>query len=360
MKHWLIETREFLVAWGNWFFKRGYKWFARFEKVKDTVTLILYRQRGRFSRPIVHISMGGLIATGVALAPVLANSFPGMASDPWIGESPSSVMVQLTDSQTTTRASDKVGDRVVDYVVKAGDSVSKIAEKFGVDSDTIRWENNLTSVNDIKPGQTLRVLPVSGIAHKVARGETIYTISKKYEASSQAIVDYPFNNFSDDETFALSAGQTLIVPGGKKPAEIPWSPSLYVRQTTPNAGSVAATGRFAWPMGGIITQNYAWYHKGVDIATSYGATILAADAGRVVVAGWPDNTGYGNRVMIDHGNGFVTLYGHMSVVKVAAGQTVNRGDPIGLEGSTGRSTGPHLHFEIRRSGAAINPMEYLR
>jgi len=249
---------------------------------------------------------------------------------------------------------------VIEYVVKTGDTVSKIADRFGIDSDTIRLENNLTSVNEIKPDQILRILPVSGIVHKVARGETIYTIAKKYQANAQAIVDYPFNNFADDETFALSAGQTLIVPGGKKPAEIPWSPSLYVRQTTPDAGSVTASGRFAWPMAGVITQYYAWYHRGIDIATTHGTPILAADAGRVIVAGWPDNTGYGNRVMIDHGNGFVTLYGHLSVIKVTIGQTVNRGDQIGLEGSTGRSTGPHLHFEIRRTGTTINPMDYLR
>lgn len=349
-----IEIKEFFVDWGNWFFKRGYRLFSKFEKGKDALTLVLYRQRGRFSRPFVHISMGGLIATGVALAPVLANSFPGVAPDPWSGDSPNSVMVQLSDSQTVTTSSDKVGDKVVDYTVKPGDTVSKIAERFGIDSDTIRWENNLTSINDIKPGQVLSILPVSGVAHKVARGETIYTIAKKYQADAQAIVDYPFNNFADDETFALSAGQTLIVPGGKKQAEI------FIRQTTPNAGVVAATGRFAWPIAGVLTQYYAWYHRGLDIATTYGTPILAADSGRVIVAGWPDNTGYGNRVVIDHGNGFVTLYGHMSIIKVVAGQTVKRGDVIGLEGSTGRSTGPHLHFEIRRGGVAINPMEYLR
>lgn len=354
MKNLLNEIVEFGKSWGNWFFKRGYKLFSKFEKAKDTLTLVLYRQRGRFSRPFVHISMGGLIATGVALAPVLANSFPGVSTNPWVGDSPNSVMVQLEDSQTATIASDKVGDKMVDYIVKSGDTVSKIAERFGIDSDTIRWENDLDSINDIKPGQTLRILPVSGISHKVNRGETIYTIAKKYQADAQSIVDYPFNNFADDETFALSAGQILIIPGGKKQAKI------FVRQTTPNAGVVNATGRFAWPLGGTLTQYYAWYHRGLDIATTYGTPIVAADSGRVVVAGWPDNTGYGNRVVIDHGNGFMTLYGHMSVVNVAVGQTVNRGDRIGQEGSTGRSTGPHLHFEIRRSGINVNPLEYLR
>ena len=100
--------------------------------------------------------------------------------------------------------------------------------------------------------------------------------------------------------------------------------------------------------------------KGVDIATAMGTPVLTADAGRVIMAGWPDNTGYGNRVMIDHGNGYVTLYGHLSKIYVTVGQTVRRGDQIGAEGSTGRSTGPHLHFEVRRGGVAINPLEFLK
>ena len=113
-------------------------------------------------------------------------------------------------------------------------------------------------------------------------------------------------------------------------------------------------------VGGIISQRYVWYHKGLDIAAPMGTPELAADAGRIMVSGWPDNTGYGNRVMIDHGNGYVTLYGHMSKIYVTVGQTVRRGDVIGTVGSTGRSTGPHLHFEIRKFGVAVNPLDYLK
>ena len=144
------------------------------------------------------------------------------------------------------------------------------------------------------------------------------------------------------------------------PNVVPWSPTLYVAQRTPNAGAVSAIGQFVWPIGGVITQRFVWYHKGVDIAAGFGTPVLAADSGRVFVAGWPDNTGYGNRVMIDHGNGYVTLYGHLSRIYVTAGQTVKRGDQVGAEGSTGRSTGPHLHFEIRKGGAALNPLDFLR
>lgn len=355
------DIKSFGDLWYRFLKARGYRGFNRFETSKNAVAKLLYRQRGRMVRPFVHVGMGGLIAMAVTLAPVLANSTPWVANDPWKENTPSSQVIETVSNETSTQVpNDRVRDKVVEYVVKPGDTVSGIATKFGIDSDSIRWENNLTSVDDISPREKLRILPVSGVLHKVGRGETVYSIAKKYQANAQSIVDFPFNTFSDDETFALSVGQSLIVPDGKKPNEIPWSPTLYVAQTTPNAGSVSATGQFVWPIGGVLTQRYSWYHKGTDIATTMGTPVVAADSGRVIVAGWPDNTGYGNRVIIDHGNGFITLYGHLSKISVSAGQTVKRGDQIGLEGSTGRSTGPHLHFEIRRGGVAVNPMEYLK
>lgn len=356
----LLEFWTFLKEWGQFWFKYLYKVFAGFEWVKDLVAKVLYKQRGRFSRPFVHIAMGALVAAGLTLAPVLAQSFPGVAPDPWTADAPSSGVREITDDGTATQISDKVRDKIQDYKVQPGDTVSSIAVQFGIDTDTIKWQNDLPSLNSIKPGQTLQILPVTGVAHKVVRGETIYSIAKKYSANAQAIVDFPFNTFADDETFALSVGQTLIVPDGTKPNTIPTNPSIYVTQRTPNAGSVSGTGNFAWPISGLITQRFSWYHSGVDIATAFGTPVLAADSGRVIVAGWTDNTGYGNRVMIDHGNGYVTLYGHMSRIDVVVGQTVARGNQLGLEGSTGRSTGPHLHFEIRRNGKVTDPLGYLR
>ena len=162
----------------------------------------LHRQRGRFARPFVHIGMAGLVAGGIMLAPVLASSFPGIAPDPWKDTSPSEVVRVVTDDSTTTIVpTDRVRDKVMEYEVRPGDTVSGIAAKFGIDEDTIRWENNLADVKAIKPGQLLRILPVVGIAHKVSRGETIYSIAKKYQAGSQGIVDFPFNIFTNDETF---------------------------------------------------------------------------------------------------------------------------------------------------------------
>ncbi len=360
MKILLRDLKMFFRAWYRYLFVRGYRGFRQFERVKDAVAKILYRQRGRFARPFVHTAMGGMIAMAVTLAPVLASSFPGIDNSQVVDQAPANQVFDVQDNATATQVSDKVRDKVLQYTVLPGDTVSGIADKFGISIDTVRWANNLTSTGDIKPGQQLDILPVTGIVHKVTRGETIYSIAKTYDANPQAIVDFPFNTFADNETFALSVGQDLIVPDGKMPNVIPWSPTAYVQQVTPNAGTVSATGQFVWPISGIITQRFSWYHPAVDIATAFGTPVIAADSGRVIVAGWPDNSGYGNRVMIDHGNGFVTLYAHLSKILVTVGQTVNRGDRIGLEGSTGRSTGPHLHFEIRKGGVHLDPLTMLR
>jgi murein DD-endopeptidase MepM/ murein hydrolase activator NlpD len=254
------------------------------------------------------------------------------------------------------------GGEVLDYAVQDGETLSQIASKFNLKVDTILWANGLDSdKTPIRSGQTLKIPPVDGVIHKVKKGETVYSIAKKYETDPQGLVDYPFNTFTNDETFALAVGQVLMVPDGVMPEMAPVSPQTSLAKIlTPDAGSVSALGSFVWPASGSITQNFKFYHKAVDIANRAGGNILAADSGRITLAGWPDNSGYGNRVMIDHGNGYMTLYGHMSKVSVTPGQTVNRGDVIGQMGSTGRSTGTHLHFEIRAGGGLQNPLNFLK
>jgi murein DD-endopeptidase MepM/ murein hydrolase activator NlpD len=210
----------------------------------------------------------------------------------------------------------------------------------------------------------LRILPIDGVRHKVARGESIFTVAKKYglseEAEAQKIVNYPFNEFLNDETFELATGQYVLVPDGVKPDEPVSRPvARATNRLTPDAGSVTATGSFVWPASGKITQSFVFYHKAIDIANRAGGPILGADAGVVVASGW-DASGYGNRVIVDHGNGYHTLYGHLSVIQVQAGQRVNRGDVLGQMGSTGRSTGTHLHFEVRQGGTLINPLNFLK
>ncbi len=357
------DLRLFIKAIGRFSYLRGYRLFAAFEVVKRIIARVLYRQRGRFVRPFVHTAMGGVIAMALALAPVLANSFPSVSENVVEEVAPERSVMEITDNPMATEISNKLRDRVEEYTVASGDTLSGIAAKFGVSIDTIRWENKLRSVSSIKPGLTLKILPVTGVRHVVVRGETVYTIAKKYGANSQAIVDFPFNTFADNENFALAVGQDLIVPDGEKPDEIITAPNpnRYLAQNrTPDAGAVSGTGQFAWPISGVITQRFSWYHRGLDIATAHGTQVLAADSGTIKIAGWPDNGGYGNRVVIDHGNGYETWYAHLSRFAVVAGQRVKRGDVIGYEGSTGRSTGPHVHFEIRLNGAFVNPSNYLK
>lgn len=332
----------------------------RLRDAKNFFVTSLYKRRGKLAKRLMHSGMAGITAFGVMVAPIVAQEFPGNGIDPWEGVG-GQVVLSATSTNTETVIADReYRDNVIEYEVKEGETLSLIAEKFGVSTDTIRWENSLKSKDSIKIGQSLKILPVSGISHKVKKGDTVYSIAKKYDIDPQGIVNYPFNAFVNDETFELAIGQVLMVPNGVMPQVQPWSPSSRVKQITPDAGTVVASGRFVWPANGRLTSYFAWYHKGIDIANKSAPPILAADAGTVIVAGWPDNYGYGNRVILDHGNGYRTLYAHLSRIYVVPGQTVARGAQLGIMGTTGRSTGIHLHFEIIRNGVYLNPLNILQ
>jgi murein DD-endopeptidase MepM/ murein hydrolase activator NlpD len=334
--------------------------FLGFEKGKSAFAALLYKQRGRAAKQFMHTSMVAISALGIVIAPVVAQDIPGGSSvNPWELPSASTVLSYASeDPEVTTQISDKMRDKILSYTVQEGDTVSTIADKFGVSVDTILWQNSLNQSSKIKPGQTLEILPVSGVSHKVKKGDTVYSIAKKYDTEPQVIVDFPYNSFSNDETFELAIGQIVIVPDGVMPNETPVAPR--VRQLTPNAGTVVASGLFVWPTNGTISQGYSWYHKAIDVANRAAPDVVASDAGTVIVAGWVDNYGYGNRVVIDHGNGYRTLYGHLQKIYVVNGQTVGRGSAIGKMGSTGRSTGTHLHFEIIKSGSYLSPLSILK
>ena len=355
----VYECGNFIKALSHYLFRNLRISFIRFETFKGVFAAILYKQRGKNAKRFMHSGMAALTAFGMMIAPILAQEFPGSSVDPWDIPSPSSVLSSSTqDPETSTQISEKVRDKIIVYSVLEGDTVGTIAEKFGVSTDTILWQNNLNSKASIKLGQVLEILPVTGISHKVSKGDTVYSIAKKYDTSPQAMVDFPYNTFVNDETFELAIGQTIIVPDGVMPAAKTTSPR--VRQITPDAGTVVASGTFVWPTNGTISQSYSWFHKGIDIANRAAPNILAADSGKVVVSGWIDGYGYGNRVVIDHGNGYKTLYAHLSSIYVVAGQTVSRGSAIGKMGSTGRSTGTHLHFEVISNGTYLNPLNVLR
>ncbi|NCN82962.1 MAG: peptidoglycan DD-metalloendopeptidase family protein [Candidatus Pacebacteria bacterium] len=361
-------TREFLPFFYSlraYIRFRGYRLFTHFEVVKSTLVDALYKKRGRYVRPFLHVGTVGLIFFTIIIGPKVisyADQGEELQTESGVlngGGYSTSFYTQQAEEVRQFR-----GGEVLLHSVVEGETLSSIAERYGLQVNTLLWENDLTEKSKLQPGQELRILPVDGIRHKVARGETIYSIGKKYglEGSEvQVLVDYPFNDFLNDETFELATGQFLVVPNGVRVAVS----STGIRQTTtarltPDAGSVTAFGSFVWPAAGRITQSYSFYHKAIDIANGSGGPIVAADSGVVTQAGWLDGFGYGNRIMVDHGNGSQTLYAHLSVIQVQPGQRVNRGDVIGQMGNTGRSTGTHLHFEIRQGGVLLNPQSSLR
>tara|TARA_Y100000310_G_scaffold173181_1_gene173310 strand:+ start:9812 stop:10999 length:1188 start_codon:yes stop_codon:yes gene_type:complete len=248
-------------------------------------------------------------------------------------------------------------DKIVYYTIQGGDTISEIAEKFGITSNSILWENNLSAYSLIRPGDKLTILPVAGIRHKVVKNETIAKIAKKYGVEAEDIIEFNLLGSADD----IQVGEQLIIPGGKKPYIAP-SYSFRAIATAPVAAPrVIATGQMLWPSScRRITQYYRWRHSGIDIACGYGNPIYAADSGRIIKAqsGW--NGGYGTVIEIDHGNGKQTLYGHLGNIYVKVGESVNKGQTIAAEGSTGRSTGAHNHFEVRVGGSRQNPLHYVK
>lgn len=367
-KRWFDDWRRFFVFLYSYLRKRSYSWFSGFEAVKDVLVDLLYQKRGRYARPFLHFGTIGLAFLVVVLGPVIFSQRKDNEGQRELAMGGVMNTVSAYQAGFTTQQSEEVkqyrGGEIIIHVVQKGETLSEIAQRYGLQTSTVLWENDLKEDSKLKPGQELKILPIDGVRHKVSRGETIYLIGKKYglEGSEiQVVVDYPFNEFMNDETFELATGQFLMMPGGVMPDKSGQRRPAATRRvaTTPDAGSVAATGSFVWPAAGRITQGYRFYHKAIDIAKKSGGSILAADSGTVIGAGWLDGYGYGNRVIVDHGNGYVTLYAHLSVVQVRTGQKVNRGDVLGQMGNTGRSTGTHLHFEIRKGGVLLNPLNFL-
>lgn len=338
--------------------------FFRFEKGKSLISTGLYTKRGKYSQPFLHSAMMAIVVFGLILGPkfvrnTLAEESVELAGrgglDPVVG---SVLGTSLDSTGLVTLESDKPRDSIIEYSVRDGDTLSSIAAKFDVSIDSVKWVNSKVDWQKIKPGDNVNVPPVTGMVYKVKAGDTIYSIAEKLSTNPQGIVDFPFNTFSNDETFAIVAGQTLIVPDGVMPNAVVTGAARFANVLTPDAGSVTAAGSFVWPAFGSISQGFRWYHKGVDIANKSGGAILAADSGTVTVSGWT-NVGYGYHVIIDHGNGYQTLYGHLSSLSVVSGQRVARGAVLGQMGSTGRSTGTHLHFEIRTGSGNIEPLSQL-
>ena len=349
---------DFFLAQGKYWSLTGKVLLGWLLVIKDVSTKLMYRQRGRFSQSFVNVS----VAMMFFLAIVFSGKLEDLMMRSGSGETGSNYLIMATDGvfAANTLISDLPKGEIAEYRVVEGDTLSSISQKFGVSLDTIIWENDLKSVNSIKPNQILKILPGTGVRYKVARGETIYSIAKKLQVNAQNIIDYPFNSFSNDETFSLIAGQNIFIPDGIKPKKIVIDRNYIARTVAPIPG-VVGEGSFMWPTSGYISQRYYWYHQAVDIASGVSPNIVASQGGTVVTAGW-NAGGYGNFVVIDHGNGYKTLYAHMkhNSIVVSVGQRVVQGQKLGIMGSTGRSTGPHLHFEVISTRGKLNPLTVLK
>ncbi|MFN8535031.1 MAG: M23 family metallopeptidase [Dehalococcoidia bacterium] len=255
---------------------------------------------------------------------------------------------------------------IVEYQVQPGDTLSQIANRLGVSTETVIWANQITDPNLIRPGDVLRVPPITGVLHTVEPGDTLQALAQKYGVASEAVLDYPLNRIENPEE--LISGQVIMFPFGVRPRPpAPVAVAAVVASGGAGAGEAAAAAaaalrgfRLGWPTEGRITQSYSGYHQALDIAAPLGNGIFAIDAGTVIVAATGWNGGYGTVIDIDHGNGFVSRYAHLNRMYIDKGDGVAKGQPVGTIGLTGITTGPHVHFELLFKGTRVNPLTYLR
>jgi murein DD-endopeptidase MepM/ murein hydrolase activator NlpD len=256
---------------------------------------------------------------------------------------------------------------VVDkYTVARGDSVFAIAEKYQVSPETLLWAN-YDSLQDnphnLKPGITLNVPPTNGIYYQWKDGDTLESVANEFKADVDEMIGWPGNDI-DLTNPTVDPGSWVMVPGGERefvqwliPTIATGSSGTSGTSGSSCPGGAVGSGAFVWPADNhFLSGNDYWSgHLAIDIAAGEGAPVYAADAGVVTMAQGGDNYGYGNVIQIDHGNGYSTLYAHLSVYGVSVCQSVYAGQWIGAAGSTGNSQGAHLHFEVRQGGGFINP-----
>jgi len=284
-------------------------------------------------------------------------------------------------AQVHTSIPSRPRQEITKYTVVKGDTIFGIAEKFGLKPETILWGNYYLLLDDphaLKPDQELNILPVDGTYHEWQPGEGLNGVSKYYGVTPEEIINFPANNLDmatvgDPANPNIAPGTWLIVPNGHREF-ISWSAPLGITRENPASpqvlgdgacapvsGGTVGFGTFIWPANQHYLSGFDYApnanHWGIDLAGNTGEGVYATDAGVVVYAGW-NNYGYGNMIMIDHGT-FQSLYAHLSGINVICGMSIGQGDVIGAIGSTGRSSGSHLHFEIRAIASYVNPWDML-
>lgn len=249
------------------------------------------------------------------------------------------------------------------YVVKRGDTPGIIADRFGIKTETLLGGNPALSEESslLQTDVELIILPIDGVLHDVAPGDTLESIAEEYGVSVEDIVAYADNNL--EFPYRLYPETQIMVPGAVREVFV-WSPPdlSSVSGSYEGAGVkpvIVGTGTFVYPVGYRNFTQFYWYgHRAIDIGLPVGSAVFASDTGTVTYAGW-NVWGYGNLIVVNHGNGYETFYAHLSGINVVPGQIVYQGNIIGASGNTGNSSGPHIHFEIRINGNQDNPCWYL-
>jgi murein DD-endopeptidase MepM/ murein hydrolase activator NlpD len=376
-------TRDFsLRCWSEEAVPRGFAWLA----------IAVYRMSGDcrgwlplFVRTSAHLA---IVAVAIAAIAVSRIEWPAQAAhslsvpalsastDHGVSETAEDILASINrhSPQALTGSSSRADDgtivrlaqphtiipirprlEIVTYTIQAGDTVQAIAERFHLEPTTIMWANS--AIEDapdlLRIDQEVVILPIDGAHHEVAEGDTLESIAKEYKVEVEAIVTCEYNDLEPPD-YPIQEGVKLIVPGGEKP----YVPKVVTSYKGPVPEGARGTGRFQWPVLGRITQGYWYGHRAIDIGAPTGSAVVATDGGFISFSGWTD-VGYGYLIVIDHANGFATYYAHLSNIYVFTGQAVERGQVIGAVGSTGWSTGPHLHFEVRYYGLQQNPRIYL-
>lgn len=376
----------------NWF-RNARLWWAEIAK---------RGLRGPASRFAGHLSILVLVVVGIWAARIGVRALPESESVPMVEvDAGGALTTQNTELsvddlpafvfagggvQGVSRTADihtNVPSRprmdIVQYLVQAGDTLFGIADKYGLKPETILWGNWDELSGDphsLVPGMELNILPIDGALHVWTAGESLSGVANFFGATAEDIIEWPGNDLDptvDAQDPPIDAGTALIVPGGRR--EIPTWRAPRIRRDNPASAQVLGPGHcgsiydgpvgdgvFIWPTTARYLSgfHYSEIHPAIDIGGSIGNLLYATDAGVIVYAGW-NHFGYGNVVVIDHGNGWQSLYAHLSQVNVACGQAVFTGNVIGLMGSTGKSTGPHLHFELMSdSYGKVNPTLFLQ
>lgn len=249
------------------------------------------------------------------------------------------------------------------YRVERGDTPNGIADMFGIQATTLLGGNPQLSQESslLQTGVDLVILPIDGVLHDVQPGDSLESISAQYGIPVETIIGYAPNNL--EFPYRLYPETQIMVPGAVRDVFVWTPPSLEsVRGRSTGSGVaplIVGTGTFIYPVNGRNFTQYFWYgHPGLDIALGEGSAVVAADTGTVTFAGW-NIYGYGNLIVVNHGNGYETFYAHLNGISVVPGQIVYQGNVIGTSGNTGNSSGPHIHFEIRANGAQDDPCWYV-